>query len=94
MSWNYRIVRYLGNEGFGLHEVFYDADGQPWGMSEHPAGFACHLDEGPVAIQEALLTARVDARKRPVLDEPEVWPGKWPGMTNQEASMPAGEGTP
>jgi hypothetical protein len=78
VSWNYRIVRYKNGSGFGLHEVYYDANGDAWGMTSDPAGFTCDLDEGPKSIVEQLLTARVDARKRPVFDEPETWPGKAP----------------
>jgi DNA-binding XRE family transcriptional regulator len=80
MSWNYRIVRYRSCEGFGLHEVFYDDDGLPWGMTESPAKFVSGTDEGPAGIKASLLRARVDAIKRPVFDEPEEdkWPGKPP----------------
>lgn len=78
MSWNYRIVRYRENKGFGLHEVYYDAKGKPWSMTENPARFTCDADEGPRAIEEALMIARTDARKRPVFDEPETWPGEHP----------------
>lgn len=78
MSWNYRIVRYRNNEGFGLHEVYYDKEGLPWSMTEEPAAFACDADEGPGGIQQSLMMARTDARIRPVFDEPEVWPGKAP----------------
>ena len=78
MSWNYRIVRYRDGEGFGLHEVYYDDDGQPWSMTEEATRFVCHPDEGPEGIKESLAMAMVDARKRPVLDQPETWPGKRP----------------
>jgi len=77
MSWNYRIVRYRNNEGYGLHEVLYDKGGLPWTMTQEPATFACGVDEGPNGIKQSLLMARVDAIKRPVFDEPEE--GKWPG---------------
>ena len=78
MSWNYRIVRYKDGSGFGLHEVYYDAEGEPWGMTKEPCSFVCDADEGPQGINAALLTARTDARRRPVLDEPKKWPGKTP----------------
>ena len=80
MSLNYRIVRYRRGEGFGLHEVFYDDDGLPWGMTENPATFVCGTDEGPAGIKDSMLVARVDAIQRPVFDEPEEdkWPGKPP----------------
>ena len=79
-TWNYRVVRYRDGSGYGLHEVHYDDAGLPWGMTTNPAGFACDIDEGPNGIIESLLMARTDARKRPVLDEPENWRGRnpWP----------------
>jgi hypothetical protein len=88
MSWNYRIMRYRNGEGFGLHEVFYDDDGLPWGMTENPARFVCGTDEGRAGIKGALLLARMDAIKRPVLDEPEEdkWPGKPPVHEEDEAN--------
>lgn len=76
--WNYRIVRYLNGDGYGLHEVFYDAEGRPWSMTRNPISFTCDLSEGPEGIVNSLLNARVDAKKRPVLDEPKKWPGKNP----------------
>lgn len=79
MSWNYRIVKYRDGSGYGLHEVYYDADGKPWGMTRRPCSFGCDLEEGPQGIVTSLLTARVDARKRAILDEPKKWPGKSPG---------------
>lgn len=78
MTWNYRIVRYPNNEGFGLHEVYYDSDGQPWGMTEDAVRFVCSAEEGTAGIVDSLLTARVDASRRPVFDVPDVWPGKAP----------------
>ena len=39
MSWNYRIVKYANGDGYGLHEVFYDAAGNPKSMTAEPAGF-------------------------------------------------------
>lgn len=76
--WNYRIVKYKDGSGFGLHEVFYDKDGEPWAMTENPASFVCDNDEGPNGINQSLSRARVDALKRPVFDEPKKWPGKAP----------------
>jgi hypothetical protein len=87
MSWNYRIVRYHDGEGFGLHEVFYDDAGLPWGMTENPASFVCGTDEGPAGIRESLLRARFAAIKHPIFDEPEErkWPGKPPAHEEDEA---------
>jgi len=92
MSWNYRIVRYRSGEGFGLHEVFYDDDGLPWGMTENPATFVSGTDEGPAGIKGSLLRARVDAIKRPVFDEPEE--GKWPGKPPAHEEWRCADETP
>lgn len=78
MTWNYRVVRYRDGSGFGLHEVFYDDKGLPWGMSEEATGFVCGLEEGAAGIAEALMLARTDSIRRPVLDQPETWPGEAP----------------
>lgn len=51
MTWNYRIVRYPNNEGFGLHEVYYDKDGQSWGMTESPTSFVCGAEEGTAGVR-------------------------------------------
>jgi len=80
MSWGYRVVRYKNGGGYGLHEVYYDDAGLPWGMTEKPTGFACDKDEGPTGIEEQLLMAIDDARNEEVFDEPEKWPGKSPHM--------------
>lgn len=82
MTWNYRIVRYANGDGYGLHEVMYDADGQPWAMTENPISFVCGPDEGPQGIRQSLLLARVDAIKREVFEEPAD--GKWPGKPPSE----------
>lgn len=75
MSWNYRVVRYRNSSGVGLHEVYYDDKGQPWSMTAEPVRFAADSVE---ELTGDLMTAHTDARRRPVLDEPEVWPGKAP----------------
>lgn len=75
MSWNYRIVRYKDASGFGLHEVYYDKGGFPYSMTADAVRFTCGPDEGPEGITERLMMARTDARKRPVFDEPDEWPG-------------------
>jgi hypothetical protein len=77
MSWNYRIVQYVNGDGYGLHEVYYDEDGEAWCMTQEPASFVAGLDEGPKGIRQGLLMARVDAIKRPVFVEPKE--GQWPG---------------
>lgn len=81
--WNYRIVRYKDGSGFGLHEVFYDDEGLAYAMTAEAVRFVCDATEGPQGITQSLLTARVDARKRPIFDEPKRkkdWPGKSPSV--------------
>lgn len=82
MSWNYRIVKYADErKGYGLHEVFYDANGREWSMTENAIDFTCDADEGPNGIRESLHMAWMDSRKRPVFEEPkegQPWPGKCP----------------
>ncbi len=42
MSWNYRVVRKVYTQDnatydtFGIHEVYYDADGEPSSCTEEP----------------------------------------------------------
>lgn len=81
MTWNYRIIKYRDNSGFGLHEVFYDDEGEPWTMTECAVGFGSTLEDGEGDIINALQMALEDAKERPVLDEPEEWPGKAPEVT-------------
>jgi len=71
MSWHYQIVRHGGEHPYyGLHEVYeYPDAAVAWAAS--PAGpttFACHLEEGPESITEALSRALADASKYPVLE--------------------------
>jgi hypothetical protein len=77
-TWNYRIVRYRNNQGFGLHEVFTDDAGQPMAMTEDPISFATDAEEGAEGIIASLRTALADATNRPIFNEPEK--GKWPGQ--------------
>jgi hypothetical protein len=76
--WDYRIVRYRSKPGFGLHEVYYDVDGLPQAMTEQPVTFATQIDTGARFIRRSLRLALTDAWTRPILDEPEEWPGKEP----------------
>lgn len=79
MTWAYRIVRYLDDDlspAYGLHEVYYDADGQPWAMSESRATFD---GETPAEVLADLGRAWNSATINAVFDEPEVWPGRNPG---------------
>lgn len=70
MSWNYRIVEYADGDGYGLHEVFYDENKSATSMTEKPAGF---VGKNPTEIIDALLQARVCARKLQIFKEPTEW---------------------
>lgn len=71
MTWNYRIVRYRQvGAGYGLHEVYYDDKLNVVSMTESPACFVAHIEEGPQGIIKSLTLALKDAQERPVLDEP------------------------
>ncbi len=75
-TWNYRIVRTLSDRSsYSLHEVHYDKDGQPWAMTEDPI---CFSGGSPEETIKALEMALADAKKHPVFEEPETWPGKEP----------------
>lgn len=76
--WNYRIVRYRDGSGFGLHEVYYDDAGRPFGMTENPIGFCCDSEEGSAGIRGSLKLAIEGACGKAVMDEPSVWPGGKP----------------
>ena len=77
--WNYRIVRHRGSpEWFGVHEAYYNDDGNPIMMTE-PVTFSCDQEEGPEGLVRSLEQALADARNRPVLHEDEI---KSPGPTN------------
>jgi hypothetical protein len=73
LTWNYRVVCYRDQGGFGLHEVYYDGDGKPDGMTADPM-VACDVDEGPEGIRKSLELALGDVATRPILDEAETWP--------------------
>lgn len=66
INWNYRIVKYKDDAGYGLHEVHYHDDGSPQSMTLGPITFA---GDTPEEVREQLRMARVDAIKRPVFDE-------------------------
>jgi hypothetical protein len=63
MPWNYRLVRYRDGSGYGLHEIFYDGDGQPTGMTEQPISFGCDRNEDAEANSQ--LEGRSTAVCRP-----------------------------
>jgi len=75
MTWNYRVIRYFDGRGFGLHEVYYDDQGRPWGMTCEACRFVVDAGEDVAGIIKSLKMALKDTREFPVLDEPEKWPG-------------------
>lgn len=70
MSWNYRIVRYADGTGYGLHEVYYDDTGAPTKMTAEPCRF---VGDSAEDVRGALMRAKMDAVRRPVMDEPATW---------------------
>lgn len=72
MTWNYRMVRYPNGQGFGLHEVYYEDDGSPLGMTSDPCGFTA---DSPGEMLTSLNQARDDAYMLEVFDPPEEWGG-------------------
>jgi hypothetical protein len=70
MSWNYRLVKYANGSGFGVHEVHYDANGNPQSMTAEPATF---VGEAPEDIADALLKARADVARRGIFEQPVEW---------------------
>jgi len=76
MTWKYQIVRYRDGSGYGLHEVYYDKNGEPWGMTEDPVRFGS--EENLLEIVDALLMALRETERAPAFDEPETWPGRPP----------------
>ncbi len=89
MPWNYRIVRYREHpeagslpdesiQAYGLHEVFYNSQGEAYAMTAQPCSFASDYfdDTGATPITDIIASlerALRDAKNRPVFDEPEVW---------------------
>lgn len=71
--WNYRVIRYADG-GYGLHEVYYNIEGdnkESWTLE--PISFTCGEEEGQQGIVESLKRALRDAENRPVLQIDETW---------------------
>lgn len=71
MSWNYRIIKYKDDAGYGLVELYYDEKGEPNGAAT--ATFTCDLEEGPEGVRKSLKMAFEDAMTKPVFEEPDSW---------------------
>lgn len=75
MSWNYRVVRFTGEEGFEtgeyyeIKEVFYDAAGKPVGYSDATCGADTY--DGLFKVMGLMQSAHA----KPVIDEAEFFKG-------------------
>lgn len=70
MSWDYRVVKMVNDDlelsdTFNIHEVYYDEDLNPCGMTEEPVGLPC-LDS--VEDVRDSLQKMLEATDKPVLD--------------------------
>lgn len=63
-TWSYRVIRYAGDEGYGLHEVHFEND-----IPVSRTNRASVVGDSPKSIIEQLLTMRICAKNRPVLDD-------------------------
>ncbi len=79
-KWRYQLVRYRDGSGIGVHEVYCDVAGRPFGMTAEPVRFHIDTDETAASLLQSVLDAAADILRYPILDEPEVWPGTCPGM--------------
>jgi hypothetical protein len=68
MSWSYRVVEYTDGSGFGLHEVYYTAQGHPTQMTAKPCGF---FGEELTELNGVMILAQ-GARRLPVVQEREI----------------------
>ena len=60
MSWNYRIVKHPDGT-YGIHEAYYNDDGEIWALTEKPAtGF---WDDPEEAQRDAFFLLRAGARE-------------------------------
>ncbi len=77
--WTYQIVKYKDGSGFGLHEVFYNDDEEPWGRTDDPEvlnHLGPDIDDEPVTaegLKRSMALMLCDALLHDVLEEPEEW---------------------
>ncbi len=77
--WTYQIVKYKDKSGFGLHEVFYNDDDEPWSMTSDPEvldHLGSDIDDDPVTaegLKQSMAVMLADAIRHDVLEEPEEW---------------------
>ena len=78
--WIFQIVQYRDGSGFGLHEVFYTGDEEPWGRTDDPEvlnHLGPDIDDEPVTaegLKQNMAMMLADAIQHDVLIEPEEWP--------------------
>lgn len=68
MTWNYRLIRYADGS-VGLHEVHYNAKGNPVARTERPATF---VSDDAAGLAASLRMALADVERLPVLAD--LWP--------------------
>jgi len=69
MTWKYQIVKYA-SDSFGLHEVYCDDTGKPYGMTKDAT---CFVGNSPDEVRESLNMALKDAVNEPVFEKPKAW---------------------
>lgn len=103
VTWNYRIIFHdadnKNDAWYGLHEVYYDKNGEVEGWTENEVGFICNEYEGAGGILKSLEMAMADAIKRPVLvvrdedTEREQWSEARNGLSGvDQEGRPGGTG--
>lgn len=74
--WNYRLVKHKDGDTYGLHEVYYNDDGDACGMTERPL-FVVDGDHGDHdAYKDMMKIINMiydDVRRLGVFREPEEW---------------------
>ena len=63
-TWNYRIIKYKDDDGFGLHEVYY-TNGTPHSRTKRPTSIGISRAEVITDVKRMLH----DAKTRPVLED-------------------------
>ena len=72
MSWNYRLIHHdkAKHEWIGLHEVYYDDDGEIRYYTENPCRILWDIDEDCTLLDELIMMA--EAQDKPTLKESEI----------------------
>lgn len=78
MSTEWRVVRYKDGSGYGLHQVNYDNEGLPYGMSAQPVVLQVPDILGPhriMQIMREIIQSLGNEQMVVIFNEPEAWPG-------------------